>query len=222
MVNSDWRRCWMRVSGDRYVKRERADSVGVRKQQRGVLSDQAVSTAGGSPRDCEGRVGKAAIVSVEVPEDRREWAREKDAGLESVGKVSERRHDPDGRSWKDGGAAGYGYFLFAITRQEPAEHSGMGGKAQNGSRGTPRRALPAALGLLLPMALLNALLYLCLAWVFIAPPRSAPASTHCPRGHFRMGQMKNCSPWLSCEELRTEVRPLKRVGEGAVKRVSAG
>ncbi|XP_030886074.1 protein O-mannose kinase isoform X1 [Leptonychotes weddellii] len=102
---------------------------------------------------------------------------------------------------------------------EPAEHSGMGGKAQNGSRGAPRRALPAALGLLLPMAILNALLYLCLAWVFIAPPRSAPASTHCPRGHFRMGQMKNCSPWLSCEELRTEVRPLKRVGEGAVKRV---
>lgn len=98
----------------------------------------------------------------------------------------------------------------------------MGGKAQDGGRGAPRRALPAALGLLLPMALLNALLYLCLAWVFIAPPPSAPASTHCPRGHFRMGQMKNCSPWLSCEELRTEVRPLKRVGEGAVKRVSAG
>jgi len=48
-------------------------------------------------------VGKVAIVSVEVPEDRREWAREKDPGLESVGKVSERRHDPDGRSWKDGG-----------------------------------------------------------------------------------------------------------------------
>nr|XP_025741775.1 protein O-mannose kinase [Callorhinus ursinus] len=93
------------------------------------------------------------------------------------------------------------------------------GKPRTAAEAPPRRVLPPALGLLLPMALLNALLYLCLAWVFIAPTPSAPASTHCPRGHFRMGQMKNCSPWLSCEELRTEVRPLKRVGEGAVKRV---
>lgn len=114
------------------------------------------------------------------------------------------------------------YFLFGVTSQEPAEDSSMDGKAQDSSRSLPRRAVPPAVGLLLSMALMNALLYLCLDWFFIAPPHSTPGSTYCPHGHFRMVQMKNCSPWLSCEELRTEVRQLKRVGEGAVKRVSAG
>lgn len=97
----------------------------------------------------------------------------------------------------------------------------MDRKAPDGGRGPPRSAVPPAVGLLLSMALMNALLYLCLDWFFIAPAPSAPGSTHCPHGHFRLGPMENCSPWLSCEELRTEVRQLKRVGEGAVKRVSA-
>ncbi|CAK7294971.1 Protein O-mannose kinase [Vulpes lagopus] len=103
--------------------------------------------------------------------------------------------------------------------QELAADSSMDKKTQDGSRGPRHRALPPAVGLLLSMALMNALLYLCLDWFFVAPPHSSPVSTHCPHGHFRMAQMKNCSPWLSCEELRTEVRPLKRIGEGAVKRV---
>lgn len=103
--------------------------------------------------------------------------------------------------------------------KELAADSSMDKKTQDGSRGPRHRALPPAVGLLLSMALMNALLYLCLDWFFVAPPRSSPVSTHCPHGHFRMVQMKNCSPWLSCEELRTEVRPLKRIGEGAVKRV---
>lgn len=97
----------------------------------------------------------------------------------------------------------------------------MDRKAPDGGRGPPRSAVPPAVGLLLSMVLMNALLYLCLDWFFIAPAPSAPGSTHCPHGHFRLGPMENCSPWLSCEELRTEVRQLKRVGEGAVKRVSA-
>ncbi|XP_047713596.1 protein O-mannose kinase isoform X1 [Prionailurus viverrinus] len=92
-------------------------------------------------------------------------------------------------------------------------------KAQDSRKGAPHRAVPPAVGLLFSMALMNTLLYFCLDWFFISRPRSAPSSAHCPHGHFRMGQMKNCSPWLSCEELRTEVRQLKRVGEGAVKRV---
>ncbi|XP_039091575.1 protein O-mannose kinase [Hyaena hyaena] len=92
-------------------------------------------------------------------------------------------------------------------------------KAQDSRKGAPHRAVPPAVGLLLSMALMNALLYFCLDWFFISRTRPALDSAHCPQGHFRMGQMKNCSPWLSCEELRTEVRQLKRVGEGAVKRV---
>ncbi|ELW71399.1 protein O-mannose kinase isoform X2 [Tupaia chinensis] len=82
-----------------------------------------------------------------------------------------------------------------------------------------RAGLLPALALLLAMALMNALLYLCLDWVFIAPPHASADPSRCPYGHFRMGQMANCSPWLSCEELRTDVRQLKLVGEGAVKRV---
>lgn len=93
---------------------------------------------------------------------------------------------------------------------------------QNKRRGLAPREVPPAVGLLLIMALMNTLLYLCLDHFFIAPRQSIVDPRHCPYGHFRIGQMKNCSPWLSCEELRTEVRQLKRVGEGAVKRVSPG
>lgn len=92
-------------------------------------------------------------------------------------------------------------------------------RPQEGRKGPPRRDMPPVVGLLLSMALMNALLYLCLDWLFILPPRSVGEPRHCPHGHFRMGQMSNCSPWLSCEQLRTEVRQMKRVGEGAVKRV---
>lgn len=94
-------------------------------------------------------------------------------------------------------------------------------KPQDGRKGAPHREVPPIVGLLLAMALMNLLLYLCLDWLFISPRRAAMGPGHCPYGSFRIGQMKTCSPWLSCQELRTEVRQLKRVGEGAVKRVSA-
>ncbi|XP_029457100.1 protein O-mannose kinase isoform X2 [Rhinatrema bivittatum] len=38
----------------------------------------------------------------------------------------------------------------------------------------------------------------------------------------QMGGMKTCFPWLSCEAMRKEVRRLKLVGEGAVKKVYFG
>lgn len=91
---------------------------------------------------------------------------------------------------------------------------------QHGTRnGLTHRELPRGVGLLLAMALMNVALYLCLDQLFISPGRSTADSRRCPPGYFRMGRMRNCSRWLSCEELRTEVRQLKRVGEGAVKRV---
>lgn len=93
-------------------------------------------------------------------------------------------------------------------------------RPQEGRKGPPPRDVPPVVGLLLSMALMNALLYLCLDWLFISPRRSTEDPTRCPYGHFRMGPTSNCSPWLSCEQLRTEVRQMKRVGEGAVKRVS--
>lgn len=91
---------------------------------------------------------------------------------------------------------------------------------QHGSRkGLTHRDVPRSVGLLLSLAVMNALLYLSLDWFFISP-RSPEDPRRCPHGYFRMGRMRNCSRWLSCEELRTEVRQLRRVGEGAVKRVS--
>ncbi|XP_040099214.1 protein O-mannose kinase [Oryx dammah] len=88
-----------------------------------------------------------------------------------------------------------------------------------GRKGPAPRELPPAVGLLLSMALMNVLLYLCLDRLVTAPRGPAAHPGRCPPGHFRMGQAAACSPWLSCEQLRTEVRPLKRVGEGAVKTV---
>lgn len=92
-------------------------------------------------------------------------------------------------------------------------------RPQDGRRSPPHREVPPVVGLLLALAAMNALLYLCLDRFFVAPGRPGPDPRRCPPGHFRVGQMDNCSAWLSCAELRTEVRQLKRVGEGAVKRV---
>ncbi|XP_072491125.1 protein O-mannose kinase isoform X2 [Notamacropus eugenii] len=101
------------------------------------------------------------------------------------------------------------------------EDNSMEKKPQGSKKGPSPREIPippAAL-LLLGMVLMNILLYLYLDHVFVSPPPYGMESRQCPFGTFRMGQMKNCSPWLSCESLRTGVRKLKRVGEGAVKRV---
>lgn len=89
-----------------------------------------------------------------------------------------------------------------------------------GRKGPAPRELPPAVGLLLSMALMNVLLYLCLDRLVTAPRSPTAHPGRCPPGHFSMGQAATCSPWLSCEQLRAEVRPLKRVGEGAVKTVS--
>ncbi|KAM9702332.1 protein O-mannose kinase-like [Dama dama] len=88
-----------------------------------------------------------------------------------------------------------------------------------GRKGPAPRELPPAVGLLLSMALMNVVLYLCLDRLVTAPRGPAEHPGRCPPGHFSTGQVTTCSPWLSCEQLRTEVRPLKRVGEGAVKTV---
>ncbi|KAK2497866.1 hypothetical protein MC885_008287 [Smutsia gigantea] len=89
----------------------------------------------------------------------------------------------------------------------------MDEKPRAGRRGP----VPPAVGLLLCVALLDTLLYLGLRRVVLAPPHVGPA--RCPHGHFQWGPVGGCAPWLTCEELRAHVRPLKRVGEGAVKRV---
>uniref|UniRef100_A0A8C3JCU4 Protein O-mannose kinase n=1 Tax=Calidris pygmaea TaxID=425635 RepID=A0A8C3JCU4_9CHAR len=84
----------------------------------------------------------------------------------------------------------------------------------------PREVSSISLALLLAaVLLLNALLYLSLNKFYISRggPESDPGL--CPFGYFKWGAAKNCSPWLSCEAINREVRKLKRVGEGAVKKV---
>uniref|UniRef100_A0A8C8S9C0 Protein O-mannose kinase n=1 Tax=Pelusios castaneus TaxID=367368 RepID=A0A8C8S9C0_9SAUR len=84
-----------------------------------------------------------------------------------------------------------------------------------------QREVPLVLLVLLLVAvlLLNFLLYIYLNNFSVINGQPDVDSSFCPFGYFRLGSMKNCSPWLSCEAINTEVRKLKCVGEGAVKKV---
>uniref|UniRef100_A0A8D0FUW1 Protein O-mannose kinase n=1 Tax=Strix occidentalis caurina TaxID=311401 RepID=A0A8D0FUW1_STROC len=84
----------------------------------------------------------------------------------------------------------------------------------------PREVSSLSLGLLLAAVLiLNALLYLYLNKFYVSSGRAETDPGLCPFGYFKLGAVKNCSPWLSCEAINREVRKLKCVGEGAVKKV---
>ncbi|XP_028319522.1 protein O-mannose kinase [Gouania willdenowi] len=41
----------------------------------------------------------------------------------------------------------------------------------------------------------------------------------CAPQHFKMASMKNCTPWLQCSQISAQVRQLKLIGQGAVKKV---
>lgn len=85
----------------------------------------------------------------------------------------------------------------------------------------PREASSISLALLLAaVLLLNVLLYLYLSKFYISSRHAETDASICPFGYFKLGAVKNCSPWLSCEAINREVRKLKCVGEGAVKKVS--
>ncbi|RLW09382.1 hypothetical protein DV515_00002603 [Chloebia gouldiae] len=88
----------------------------------------------------------------------------------------------------------------------------------------PREVPSISLALLLAaVLLLNALLYLYLNKFSSSLGRVETDSGLCPFGYFKFGAVKNCSPWLSCEAINREVRKLKCVGEGAVKKlITAG
>lgn len=90
-------------------------------------------------------------------------------------------------------------------------------------RESPRREVPSiSLALLLAaVLLLNVLFYLSLSKFYVSSGRGEMDRSVCPPGYFRLGAVNNCSPWLSCEAINREVRKLKCVGEGAVKKVSS-
>ncbi|NWH72259.1 SG196 kinase, partial [Piaya cayana] len=83
-------------------------------------------------------------------------------------------------------------------------------------REAPPPVSPALL--LTAVLLLNAVLYLGLNGLYASSGRAETDPSLCPAGQFRLGVGKNCSPWLSCEAIGREVRRLKCVGEGAVKK----
>ncbi|XP_077158890.1 protein O-mannose kinase isoform X2 [Paroedura picta] len=83
----------------------------------------------------------------------------------------------------------------------------------------PLGPLPLLLLLLLPPAAAFALVLLLAGLEPPGPAAAPPGPAACPAGHFRLGGRPPCAPWLACAALARDVRPLKRLGQGAVKRV---
>lgn len=78
--------------------------------------------------------------------------------------------------------------------------------------------LPVVVLCLAALLCANILLYFYLDALYqdTNPPS---AHTRCPPQHFKIGTMTTCTPWLQCPEIRAEVRKVKLIGQGAVKRV---
>lgn len=47
------------------------------------------------------------------------------------------------------------------------------------------------------------------------------SSSHlgCLPGHFKVGTMTDCAPWLQCPQINAEIRSLELIGQGVVKKV---
>ncbi|KAG7240890.1 hypothetical protein INR49_023464 [Caranx melampygus] len=69
------------------------------------------------------------------------------------------------------------------------------------------------------LLLSNVLIYLYLASLYQTDVQLPSSHTGCLPQHFKMATMKNCTPWLECSQINTEVRKLKLIGQGAVKKV---
>lgn len=69
------------------------------------------------------------------------------------------------------------------------------------------------------LLLANVLLYLYLDSVYHTGEQQVSPLVGCGPQHFKMPTMKNCTPWLQCSQINAEVRKLKLIGQGAVKKV---
>lgn len=69
------------------------------------------------------------------------------------------------------------------------------------------------------LLLANLLFYLKLEHLQPSGQRVANAAGGCAARHFKTATMKECTPWLSCALIRSQVRPLKLIGQGAMKQV---
>lgn len=78
---------------------------------------------------------------------------------------------------------------------------------------------PVVVVCLAALFLSNILIYLYLDSVYQTDEQPASSHVGCLPRHFKMTTMKNCTPWLNCSQMKAEVRKLKLVGQGAVKKV---
>ncbi|KAJ8335712.1 hypothetical protein SKAU_G00390540 [Synaphobranchus kaupii] len=81
------------------------------------------------------------------------------------------------------------------------------------------RSVPVVLVCLGALLFANVLIYFYIESLYQISETHVSPHGDCPPRHFKMGTMKNCSPWLQCPAVRTEVRKLKMIGQGAVKQV---
>lgn len=79
--------------------------------------------------------------------------------------------------------------------------------------------VPVVAVCLAALLLSNALIYLYLDALYQTNEKLVPYHVGCEPRHFKMTTMKNCTPWLQCSQINAEVRKLKLIGQGAVKKV---
>lgn len=65
----------------------------------------------------------------------------------------------------------------------------------------------------------NVLFYLYLERLQQPSHQPPAAAAGCEARHFKTATMKECSPWLSCAHIHSQVRQLKLIGQGAMKQV---
>lgn len=80
-------------------------------------------------------------------------------------------------------------------------------------------SVPVVVVCLAALLLSNVLIYLYLDSVYQSDHHLASPHIGCAPRHFKMVTMKNCTPWLQCSQIKAEVRRLKLIGQGAVKKV---
>lgn len=94
-------------------------------------------------------------------------------------------------------------------------HSTMG----RSSSSTISHSVPVVVVCLAALLLSNVLIYLYLDSLYQTDEHMVSSRAGCVPRHFKMATMKNCTPWLQCSQINAEVRKLKLIGHGAVKKV---
>ncbi|XP_051268322.1 protein O-mannose kinase [Dicentrarchus labrax] len=84
---------------------------------------------------------------------------------------------------------------------------------------TISHSIPVVGVCLAALLLSNVLIYLYLDSVYQTDQQPVSSYVGCGPRHFKMTTMKNCTPWLQCSQINSEVHKLKLIGQGAVKKV---